>query len=305
VNRLKRQKKIVAYLCGGLGNQLFIYAAARTLADLTGRTLILTVDAFPYDYVYRRTFELGGFNIRYDEILPVAPKWRYWLKMKWNGIACKLGLGYCIKERRNYWFDEHFFAQRSAPTIEIWGYFQSERYFEANRHVIWTDLAFQNTTAFECELEYKQIVQAEKSVFVHIRSYKDIPGKQDGSAALPIDYYSKALNAMQERVGSFTAFVFSDDVAWAQQRLTVPTSINTHFVRPSGKGVTFDQMRDFYLMQCCQHGIVANSSFSWWAAWLGEKRWIAQGFPSVILRPLLHNQPDFYPVHWEAIAYNT
>jgi len=300
-----KKKKVVAYLGGGLGNQLFIYAAARTLSDQTGRALVLNVDAFPRDTVYRRTFELTGFHIRYDKLLSVTPKWRPWFRMARNQVSRQLRLGCWINERHHNCLVEHFFEKRLARTIGLAGYFQSEHYFCSNQDALISDLTLKDVTAFECTPEYQQIVQAEKSVFVHIRSYKDIPGKQDGSAALPIDYYHQALRVMYEKLGSFTAFVFSDDVAWAQQRLSVSIPIEICFVRPSEPQKSFDQKRDFYLMQCCQHGIVAESSFSWWARWLGEKRQASRGFSSITLSPLLPNRPYYYPAHWESIAFHS
>ena len=299
---VKKDKRVVAYLCGGLGNQLFIYAAARTLADQTGRALILNVDAFLRDTVYKRTFALDGFHIRYDGIQSVTPLWRCKARKEWERFSRKLGLIDLALEEHHFRFNADFFGNRIARTIRVEGYFQSELYFCANSSALLSDLTFRDATGFECTPEYQRITQAEKSVFVHIRSYKDIPGKQDGSAVLPIDYYQKALCALHEKIGVFQAFVFSDDVAWAQQWLSAPAPIETYFVPPSGKGGAFDQMRDFHLMQCCQHGIVANSSFSWWAGWLGEKRQALQGVSRIILRPFLASVFDYYPKHWESIG---
>lgn len=297
-------KKLVAYLRGGLGNQCFIYAMSRSLADRQGAALCLDTSYFHVDKVYRRQFMLDPFNIRIDGLLdsPFLPAIRIrQIRYKFLSKHHKSLPGLRCENRpcrQESWIHDH--RQPSRLTVD--GYWQSEKYFESNSAKIYKDLQFKDASTFQADPAFHAIASQESSVFLHIRSYTDIPGKSDYSEALPVSYYQNALQFLSSKVDRAALFVFSDDIEWAKSRITVPATMTTQFIEPSGQGGDYDTYRDFFLMQQCRHGICANSSFSWWANWLGEWR------QKHLTRPTLRicvNQPflndDYWPVRWTAI----
>jgi Glycosyl transferase family 11. len=296
---------IIPYLQGGLGNQCFIYAAARSLADLKSVTLTLDLRYLVADFIYKRSFLLSNFNIRVEHIRDDVPLWVSRIQQMGYKVISryygKIGGYYCEKSCPRHYqpldFDEH-----RVKWVCLDGYWQSEKYFCNNKTQIMRDLIVSNEQPFVGMTISSQINRAHCPVFMHIRSYKEVTGREDGSAALSVTYFRNALEKMKNMVGIFQLFVFSDDVQWAMSRLHVPDGINTIYAEPSGKGQDFDTLRDFWLMRKCKHGIVANSSFSWWAGWLGEQDWLAKGETPIRMRVDKRcMNDDYWPDRWVAI----
>ena len=294
---------IAAYLRGGLGNQCFIYSIGRSLADANQGTLSLDSSYFYVDKVYKRKFMLDPFKVRVDaedntSIISLirARQVRYKLMSKhhlrWPGLFC---------ENRPCRFQPEIKSSTGRLTLD--GYWQSERYFEDNADAIHADLQLKDPAIFQQDETFSLIKGCENSVFLHARSYTDIPGKTDYSEALPVSYYSNALAFLSAKLEDYTLFIFSDDPEWACKRIPVPAGKQAHYIMSSRQGNDYDTYRDFYFMQQCRHGIAANSSFSWWANWLGEKKQIKEGNQSIRIRvdkPFLND--DYWPSRWQGIA---
>jgi hypothetical protein len=106
------------------------------------------------------------------------------------------------------------------------------------------------------------VLAAEQSVSLHIRR-GDYTSAAEGNIALPMDYYERAITAMRERLPKAKFFVFSDDMAFA--RANLPQGFPAVFVDHNDDYTSHEDLR---LMSNCRHHIIANSSFSWWGAWL-------------------------------------
>lgn len=285
---------ISAYLQGGLGNQAFIYAAARALSLRTGAGLSFCGDYFLEDKVYRRSLSLDAFRCALGDVnvhcklVRLAELARYRLLCDY---ISRLG-NYCC-DRRPFKFRP--FPEEWRGTLTLDGYWQSERYFADVRREISADFTLRDASWLDQDPLAAKIRGAENPVFLHVRSYKDIPGKEDGSRALKnIIYYRNALDYLKGILPRATVFVFSDDVEWAKANVVRETPC-FRFVYSNPDS---SQLRDFMLMRLCQHSIAANSTYSWWASWLGEQE---HGGIRIRLGKRVMND-DFWPERWISIS---
>lgn len=287
------RRVVCAYLQGGLGNQAFIYAAARALSLRTGAGLSLDGNYFLDDKTYRRAFSLAPFGKELTSPCSSFPtrllrRTRYALL---RDRVSRIG-NYCCEKRP--------FKYRPLPvdwqgTLTLDGYFQSEKYFFDARKQILVDFSLQDASWLEPDPLAQRIRSSANSVFLHVRSYKDIPGKEDGSRALKnVQYYSNALAYLKGKLGCATVFVFSDEIEWARANV-VKEIPGFRFIYADAHST---QIRDFMLMRLCQHGIAANSSYSWWASWLGEQE---RGGIRIRLGKRVMND-DFWPERWIPIS---
>lgn len=248
------------YLCGGLGNQLFEYAYARSLALRSGARLqIDTVSFFELDHRYKRTCQLDAFSLPDDvELIRKKPFCSH-LRRRMNTL---LSRGKSLEEARmvkDPWprgfYPEHakWTAQRD---LSLLGYWQCEGYFTAYAEQIRKDLSFSASVA----PERKQIVaeiRSSESVAIHVR-------RVDYSPVLDMSYYALAIKEARSTLTSPRFFVFSDDPDWWREHGEMGDDVEIV------EDVGLPDTEDFKLMCQCQHYIIANSSFSWWAAWLGS-----------------------------------
>lgn len=294
-------KKVVAFLQGGLGNQCFIYAAARAAALRADAELVLDGSYFLEDKIYRRRFALDNFGCAGQRTSDVAKPVRLFRKMRYVLLRDRLSqFGHYICDRRPFMFRP--LPANWCGTLIVDGYFQSERYFQDVADQILADFALKDTTWIGQDPLALQIRSAENSVFLHVRSYKEVPGEEDGRCAMRlVRYYRDALARLKGVLQSGRVFVFSDDIEWAKANVLADISDRSHFEFTFNE-VGSSQLRDFTLMRLCKHGILADSSFSWWAGWLGERSWLREG-----VRPLRYHvnkhvlNADFWPDRWIAI----
>lgn len=273
-------KTVCAYLQGGLGNQCFIYATARALSIRAHAELRLNVDYFASDRVYRRHFELDRYRIAGICEPLHSPLWRIAQKTRYHAMK-RMG----VRNFGNYRCDFWPFVQEPFPTdwkgcLTLDGYWQSEFHYRDQADAIFDDFCLKDDSFLRGDPMLARIRSSRLPVFVHMRSYKEVP-ENDGSMAIPNPFYGEALTYLQARLGKkMTVFLFSDDLAWATARMqrwrrlkeieVVPVE---PFVGPSD----WAGIRDFELLRLCHHGVVANSSFSRFAAWLGERQNLKAG----------------------------
>ena len=295
-------KDILIYIYGGLGNQCFAYAMGRSLADKTNVRYNFDIGFFPDDFLYKLRYDLSEFNIRIDGSRELPFRILRKLDRRLSRIASKtpvLCSHYCYESQPPCYQPV---STEWSGRLTLNGYWQSEKYFEDIKPQLAQDLTLKDVTPFASDPIAGLIQSSCNSVFLHIRSYKEVVGKQDGSLSLPVSYFQNALMQMKSMLKSFNLFVFSDDVLWTKSRLHVPADIQTYYIEPSGKGPKFDTLRDFYLMRLCKHGIIANSSFSWWAGWLGEQDWLAKGETPIRMRAnRTEFNHDYWPNRWKVI----
>jgi hypothetical protein len=178
-------------------------------------------------------------------------------------------------QQEGFDFDPRLLDVRSRGTVYLEGYWQGEGYFKDVEQIICTDLQIVPPVD-HINLAIAEQVRNSMAVAVHVRFF-DAPG-QNGINNAPDDYYARAVAQMEKLVPSAHYFLFSDQPAAARARIPLPDHRITCISHNYGDENAYS---DLWLMTQCRHFIIANSTFSWWGAWLsahGEKYVIAPGF---------------------------
>lgn len=284
---------IITKLLGGLGNQMFQYATGRTLALANGCELKLDTSAFDR-YVIHSGYALGTFNIVAGiaspaEVGKLAGSTRKIPRM----VLHKLGVqGERYFREKSFDFDPAL-LERQAP-VYIEGYWQSYKYVEKFAEKIRSELTPSQPPQGENQRLAQSIAQ-ENSVSVHIRR-GDYVSNQVASSVhgfVGLAYYDLALERISREIESPHFFVFSDDLPWARENLKVPGDVT--FVDHNSGLAAYEDMR---LMSLCKHHVMANSSFSWWAAWLGWAPGKKVFYPANWFSSKLHNVSSLNPPAW-------
>ena len=289
---------IISMLFGGLGNHMFQYAAGKSLARKNGTELLLDLEVqhryplhfgFELDSVFQCTPKIAGK----DQMRAIIG-WRntYHVKNRLLKDSYRFfrGKNFVVEPHFHFWKD--FFSLSDQKYIA--GYWQSEKYFSAISDEIRNDFEF--SAALE-SLNYEVANSMDQcgSVSVHIRRGDYISNK-DTHALLgvcPVDYYERAIAYVAERVVNPCFYFFSDDIAWVRRTFSLP--FQSRFVDHNRDRQSFNDMR---LMSLCRHHIIANSSFSWWGAWLGRNRDKTVIAPRRWFRRDIKDPKDICPDSW-------
>ena len=260
--------KVISRIKGGLGNQLFCYAAARRLALVNNTELVIdNVTGFVRDKQFRRQYMLDHFQIPVRKATAaerLEPFERYR-----RGVLKWLSRSKPFAERRyleqeGLDFDERLLFLRVNGTVYIDGYWQGEGYFKDVEQVIREDLQFIPPGDLQNVNMAREIMGSPAAVAVHVRWF-DSPNMKSGSN-ISVDYYKRAMLLMEEKVALPMYYLFSDDPQLARAKLVLPEDRVCCVYHNRGEGGAF---ADMWLMSLCRHFITANSTFSWWGAWLG------------------------------------
>ena len=290
---------IQVQLSGGLGNQMFQYAFGKHLALLTQSELVLDLAYIQSKLPFKKfstpmQYELDIFNLNVDY------KSLYFS----NGITYPLAkLEYYFKTKRNsnnystliesgMQFNARY-LEKDEPLF-IQGNFQSELYFKDIEADIREDFKFIHLLEEENQQILNQI-KSSNSVSIHIRrgDYLSIKNNASKFRALELDYYKNAMSILENKMENITYFVFSDDINWVKENLK--THAKTIFINHNkGKSSYIDMQ----LMSNCQHNIIANSTFSWWAAWLNANKNKIVVAPKTWFLIDELNQNDIVPISW-------
>lgn len=282
---------IITTLKGGLGNQMFQYAVGRKLADIHETNLILDIKSFPqFDYeiirkipiyhdvlkhvapqcivdrvipdVALRNFNLYNFNIDYD-----------WTTKNPSNYGCAL-----FNEQTEHIYDDVIY--NLPDNTHINGHWECMEYVEDILPKLRNEFVPRKSFNIPKDFMYPDIVA------LHVRRGDLLLNPYDPKIPCNINYYDKAINYMQDNVRDAIFIVFSDDIAWCKANIKIGNL--TIFIEG------YKNYQDLYLMSLCTHHIIANSTFSWWAAKLGEsddqiviapKQWFKTKYPT----QLVHN----------------
>ena len=271
--------KLVPRIFGGLGNQLFIYAAARRLMLVNNAELVLDdISGFAYDRAYCRHYQLDHFSISCRkatamERLEPMQRVRRYIKRTWNKFLPFSHRTYLVQE--NVDFDSRLLSFKPRGTVYLEGYWQSEDYFKDVADTLRHDLQIKPLTDV-ANVAMAEHINSCTAVAVHIRFF-DQP-KTPCTNNAPDDYYSRAIAAMESLTPNAHYFIFSNQPEIARARIPLPDTRVTTIAHNQGDALAH---ADLWLMTQCQHFIIANSTFSWWGAWLAShagKHVIAPGF---------------------------
>ena len=261
-----RARKVVARIAGGLGNQLFGFAAARRLALKNDAELVLdSISGFEYDSRYKRSFQLGNFSGNFREatarerLEPFSKVRRYLMRFvnKYKNNNRKF-----FTDHTNS-YDPSILSVRFDRNVYMEGYWQDERYFKDCEVLIRKDLKIKPPTD-ELNLCMSKSIKSHLSIAIHVRFFFDPDTGKDVGAT----YYNAAIKEMERKFGSPHYYLFSDKPNEAEKKINLPsdrlTVVNHNLGDENGYA-------DLWLMSLCNHFIIASSTFSWWGAWLSER----------------------------------
>jgi len=266
--------QIVLREFGGLGNQLFQYAAGRYYAKRYAADLRIAADpdwsaqcnGYPRPCLLQHFRIAAGLEKRSlldRTVLTQKP----WLKAASVPLKRALRIGvFAEQPEQQYTFLRDLPFERNLDTLYLQGYFQTHALVEAVAAELREDLQFREPTLGSGREFFDQIVHARNAVSLHIRRGDSVL-PWEGKVVLPPAYYGQAISIIRERLVDPVFFVFSDDIALAKAAL--PQDVRLIFV---GHNDEFSAHEDLRLMSLCGHHILANSTFSWWGAWLNPRK---------------------------------
>lgn len=288
---------IIVKIKGGLGNQIFQYAYAKSLHQ-RGFNVKIDISAFKSSRYLKKNHRNRYFLDRYQIDLEPATLdelQRYGVL----GILSKLRNKFGFKnnrfvQQRNFTFDDELMFIGDDKYID--GYFQSEKYFLKNREVLLSQISLKDSMSTYGSRIQREISTCKLSCSIHIRR-GDYLGNKTPHAVLDITYYTKCIEMLEKRFSkNVHYYIFSEDLNldWVVDNFNLK---NSTFIES-------DQDRcpneDIFLMSLCDHNIIANSSYSWWGAWLNKNVLKRVYAPSVWLSDKKNNDLifDLIPKSW-------
>lgn len=264
---------LITNLKGGLGNQMFQYATGLALAQKNNVKLFLDTSGYSDKRVINsdtpRTFDLDYFNIT-AEIATVEQiktiKYPLSLLSKiWRFIDKKIIKNYHTDYEPQL-LEEVSQKLSQNKNIYLDGFFQSEKNFAKIRQQLLQEFTLKDEFITSKVLDFQNHIKQANSVSIHIRrgDYATNPKIKNHHGLLPISYYRQAIDLITEAIENPHFYIFTDDPVWCRENL----KLNDNHTYVAGAGLTYQQ--ELYLMIKCKHNIIANSSFSWWAAWLNQ-----------------------------------
>lgn len=291
---------IVSRVIGGLGNQMFQYAAGRSISLVLNAELRLDISGFD-SYRLHQGFELARVfecapGIANQKDIRGILGWRASSTVrKWLMQPCGTvfrGYHFVVEPHFHYWPE----IKKVPRDCYLTGYWQSEKYFLDVASVIRADFTFKSSLVNRNAALAEQIGQVN-AVSLHVRrgDYAKNPKTNATHGLCSLEYYRAAIRYIFEKVKQPYFFIFSDDMDWVKEHLKIDAPCqyvdNNHGA---------ESYNDMHLMSLCRNHIIANSSFSWWGAWLNQnqdkivvapKKWFASD----------KNINDLFPAGWAAL----
>lgn len=283
---------ITSKLIGGLGNQMFQYAAGRALSLRYNVPLYLDIEWYHThkQRLSQRAYQLNVFpniNAHIKKIF-FLPSYSYFQKL----FKYIFNFSHEVQEPYFAYWPE--FSQITPPA-KLNGYWQCQKYFLEFKEKIYHDFIFPQLPQKAIKIS-KEILNTQNSVSVHIRrgDYISNPQAQAFHGNLQQDYYSKALKIIKYNCGESKLFIFSDDPQWVRQNFDC-----------CGHDATIVDLaspdtphHDMHLMSLCKHHVIANSSFSWWGAWLAKEPGITIAPRKWFAKKSFEEYKDIYCDNW-------
>jgi hypothetical protein len=258
---------IIVKLQGGLGNQMFQYATARGIKneDIILDNYFLKNNTQASGTFTPRKYGLSAFKLLRAKIATdtfsktLNGKKGIYKYLKWGAFKF---ISYLKHEDDSIFID---LSKIKTPNIYLDGYFQDENYFIHIREQILADFTFPAVSYENIAIE-KEIRKSDNPVSIQIRRGDFLkPALLVFNGLLPIAYYKQAIKIIESKTSDQRYFIFSDDPEWCQSAFKF---LGERAILASGNAV--EEWEDMYLMSLCKHNIVANSSYSWWGAWLNN-----------------------------------
>jgi hypothetical protein len=291
---------ILVRVTGGLGNQMFQYAFGRVL-QLKYKTA-LKVNPIWFNDKERKKHETLQLHLFPNtDVTNASEKEVFFYKRKtlWGS---KLLLNLKWRWSRYSMFIEPAFnfqpnvITTSTKNCSLEGYWQSEKYFKHIRQTLLNDFEFPPLNDKNREIE--QIIRNNNSISIHLRRGDFIadPLNNKNHGFIGLKYYAEAVGQFSKEQEAPLYFIFSDDINWVREHLKL--SQDTLYIDWNKNE---EAINDLHLMSLCQHNIIANSSFSWWAAWLNQNPNKIVIAPKKWFNERDWNTSDLIPDAWEKL----
>jgi hypothetical protein len=283
---------VVANLMGGLGNQMFQYAAGRALS-----LRLNTVLKLDHTYLERdsggdytqRHYELGVFNVQAEKAS--AEDLQRIDRARSGNFLTKLFSrnGFTIVNEKGFPYNVQI--EDVVGDVYLHGFWQSEKYFRGIRQTILSDFTLRATLSPEALRLKEKISAATAAVSVHFRrgDYVKLASASAFHGTAELDFYRQAVALIKEKIASPEFFIFSDEIDWVRENFKLEGAVYVSGL----KGY-----EDLELMKRCRHNITANSSFSWWGAWLNPEPAKVVIAPKKWFRDASINTADLIPASW-------
>ena len=263
---------IIARLTSGLGNQLFEYAVGRQLSLTSGLPLKLDCTHYFVDKV--RSYKLGYFDICAEVIsdVEVARFLKFQRNTSLIGTLYRSFQSFYPKHKRRqfvetgcYFYDPELMSIKSSAYL--YGYWQHYKYYENLYPQILDELTVKDEFMHDSNGIISEILQDSSAVSIHVRrgDYARDPKTNRYYGLLPMDYYDRAVAIISQSVAKPKFYVFSDDLLWVKENFKINGVVRFVDIESGTKDYL-----ELYAMSKCRHNIIANSTFSWWGAFLNR-----------------------------------
>ncbi|MDC0637732.1 alpha-1,2-fucosyltransferase [Flavobacteriaceae bacterium] len=258
---------IAIRLSGGLGNQMFQYAFGLAVSLEKKCRLLVDFSNLENEHILtsRRIFELGIFKDKFEE-LKLKLHFKKILNSRFKKFLSRENVfGPTIRFEKKFDFEKDLIEMK--PPVLYIGYFQSPIYFEKYQERIRQTFQFNGSLLRVYHQIVLEQIKDRNSVGIHIRRGDYVTNKKANAfhGVLKVDYYIRALNALKNVKNDLHVYVFSDDIEWVEHHFSF--DLETYYVCTGNNDPTWT---DMYLMSTCKHNIIANSTYSWWAAYLNS-----------------------------------
>ena len=283
--------KVISIAKGGIGNQLFIYSAGRSLAENLGYAHFIESEIGFKGDPYKRHFLLNKFKIQSNVLFSHERPFKNLRNPKHKLIRSFNKL--LPIQLRSYIAESHGINPRKFRNLKtkrnkiiLNGNWCDEDFFIEHKDILKQELTPPEVKDPENIKVLEQIKKSSNSAFIHVRRVRY-------KSKLKMEYYLNAIKNLKSRVGECNFFLFADDFDWAIQKFKehidfTPVQHNKN-----------DELADLWLMSQCKHAISANSTFSWWGAWLGKD----DEDDRVIISPVNEGWSLKTPQSWEKITF--
>ncbi len=289
---------ITTKITGGLGNQMFQYAVGRALSLKNNTELKLDVSVFDtyrlHEYSLEKLSTTRNYTTKKD--LPwyenvSSNRYIDFILQKIKSLAAPYNKNH-FRENGFESFNEKVLTLPYNTYLD--GYFQSDKYFREYVDIIRSDFEVSIPASSE-NAEMIKLIQNVNAVSLHIRrgDYLKNSNTQALHGLCNAEYYKNAVAYIAEKIENPVFFIFSDDIDWAKENMK--TGFEQHYIDFNDASQNHEDIR---LMKNCKHHIIANSTFSWWGAWLNPSEEKIVTIPSVWFAGYTYDTRDLYPDRW-------